>query len=166
MRRQLLALMGGIHGARWQVDDQLHLSLRFIGEVDRPRAEDVAATLGSVRFPPLDLALSGVGRFEDSRGRVNTVWAGVTPHEEATRLHLKVDQALRRVGVEPDRRAFLPHITLARLNVAVEATERFLADHAGLSGPPERFDHLVLWESSLGGERASYETVARYPLAA
>ena len=51
----------------------------------------------------------------DRRGMPETVWAGVTPHEPLKTLHKKVDQAIARVGVEPDQRAYLPHITLARL---------------------------------------------------
>ena len=66
--------MGGIAGARWQDDDQLHLTLRFIGEVDRHVATDVAAALGSVRHPPFELAVSGVGTF-DRKGRIDTLWA-------------------------------------------------------------------------------------------
>lgn len=165
MREQLLGLMAGIPAARWQTDEQLHLTLRFIGDVPRHQAEDVAAALGGVHAPVLELAPAGVGWFADSRGRANTLWAGVAPHDAVNRLHLKVDQALLRAGVEPDRRAFLPHITLARMSVAPESIERFLADHAGLSGPAARFEHMVLYESTLGGEGSVYETVARYPLA-
>ena len=55
IRARLLAAMGGVPGARWQDDDQLHLTLRFIGEVDRPVAEDIAAALGTIHAPPLDI---------------------------------------------------------------------------------------------------------------
>lgn len=164
MREQLLAAMGGIAGARWQSDEQLHLTLRFLGDLPRPLAEEVALTLGRIRFPPLTLALSGVGQFADSRGRVNSIWAGVTPHDDVARLHRKVDQAVQQMGVAADPRAFLPHITLARLNVPMTATERFLADQSGLASAPALFDHLYLWESHLGGAGAVYEAVARYPL--
>src|SRR5687768_8380838 len=50
IRARLLALMGGVTGARWQDDSQLHLTLRFIGEVERPRAEDIATALSNVHF--------------------------------------------------------------------------------------------------------------------
>ena len=114
VRQLLLANMGGISGARWQSDDQLHLTLRFIGEVDRHLAEDVHAALGGIHHPPFELALNGIGCF-DRRGFPDAVWAGVTPHEQVKALHKKVDAALLRVGVPADERAFLPHITLARL---------------------------------------------------
>lgn len=164
IRRQLLGLMGGIHGARWQNEDQLHLTIRYIGEVERPVAEDVALALGQVHFPPIEVALAGVGDFDDRRGRTNAVWAGVRPHDALVQLHRKVDQALVRVGLEPERRAYLPHVTLARLSGATGAADRFLADHAGLTSTPFRFEHFLLFESTLGSEGAIYEAVGRYAL--
>jgi 2'-5' RNA ligase len=163
IRRQLLGLMGGVPGARWQNDAQLHLTLRFIGEVDRRMAEDVAIALGHVRWPPVQVSLSGVGEF-DKRGRTNAVWAGVRPHEALAALHRKIDQALIRAGLEPEHRAYLPHITLARMALTAGPTARFLADHAGLASEPFTLTHFTLFESTLGSDGPSYETVERYPL--
>lgn len=163
IRARLLALMGGIPGARWQADDQLHVTLRFIGEIERPVAEDVAAALGTVRAAPVTVALSGVGQF-DNRGRPHAVWAGVAPQAGLAALHKKVDQALVRCGLPPEGRAYLPHITVARMNAPGGAADRFLETHAGLTSDPFVLDHLLLFESSLGRDRASYEAVGRYPL--
>ena len=163
VRERLLALMGGIPGARWQSDAQLHITLRYIGEVDRRVAEDVAIALGHVHFPAFEVALDGVGQF-DSRGRPNAVWAGLRPHDHAAQLHHKIDQALVRLGLEPERRAYLPHITLARMSGPAGIADRFLADHAGLAGPPFGFTHFTLFESHLASEGAIYETIERYAL--
>ncbi len=163
MRDHLLGLMGGIAGARWQDDGQLHLTLKFIGEVDHSRAEDIAAALGGISFPALELALNGVGTF-DKKGLHHTLWAGVTPHEAVTALHNKVDQACASVGIARDERAFAPHITLARMNRSTGPIDAFLEMHAGLSSPPERFDHFTLYESHMGHGGSLYEPVARYPL--
>ena len=164
IRQSLLSLIGGVPGARWQRDDQLHLTLRYIGEVDRPLAEDVAIALGHIHFPPIEVALNGVGQF-DSKGRPNAVWAGIRPHEALAQLHRKVDQALVRCGLEPEHRAYLPHITLARMNGPSGIADGFLADHAGLTSPPFAFTHFTLFESHLSGEGAIYAPVERYPLA-
>ncbi|MBC9033440.1 RNA 2',3'-cyclic phosphodiesterase [Sphingomonas sp. JC676] len=163
IRAQLLALMGGVPGARWQEDAQLHCTLRFIGEVDRHAAEDIAIALGTVRFPAFEVALDGVGQF-DSRGRPNAVWAGLRPHDALSQLHYKVDQAIVRAGQEPERRAYLPHITLARLNRSAGPTDRFLEAHVGLASTPFAIEHFLLFESTLGGEGAIYEAIERYPL--
>lgn len=159
----LLALMGGIPGARWQSAEQLHLTLRFIGEVDRRMAEDVALALGQVSAAPITVALAGVGQF-DSRGRPNAVWAGVRPPEALAALHRKIDQALVRCGLPREGRAYLPHVTLARMNAPAGAADRFLERHAALTSPPFTFDRFVLFESRLGHGGASYDPIAYYPL--
>lgn len=163
IRERLLDTMEGVTGARWQDEDQLHLTLRFIGEVDKRTAEDAAVALASVRAAPLDLRLDGCGMF-DTRGRANAIWAGVAPRDALAALHRKVDQALIRVGLEPERRAYLPHITLARLSGSAGPIDRFLAAHAALSSPPFRIGHMTLYESSLGHGGAIYHPVERYAL--
>lgn len=163
---ELIDVMGGISGARWQDASQLHITLRYIGEVERRIAEDVAAALDGVRASPLTIAVSGTGAFTDARRGGGAVWAGVSPHDAVTALHHKVDRALVRAGLPPERRAFLPHITLARLPRSAAAPDRFLADTSGLSTAPFTLDHFFLFESHLSRDGSSYEAVARYPLIA
>jgi 2'-5' RNA ligase len=163
IRAQLLGLMGGVTGARWQDDAQLHITLRFIGEVERPHAEDLAIALANIHHPPIEVSLAGVGQFA-RRGLPNALWAGLRPHDALAGLHRKVDQALVRCGLAPEGRAYLPHITLARMNTSAGITDRFLEAHAAVASPPFVLDHFLLFESTLGGEGAVYETVERYPL--
>lgn len=163
IRQLLLAAMGGISGARWQTEDQLHLTVRFIGEVDRHLGADIHAALDGVHHPPFSLALSGIGCF-DRRGFPDAVWAGVTPHDEVKALHRKVDAALRRVGVPPDERAFLPHITIARMNRSAGAIGNLLEEAGGLTSPTFAVDSFALFESDLTHEAAVYSIVERYPL--
>ncbi|WNO54396.1 RNA 2',3'-cyclic phosphodiesterase [Stakelama saccharophila] len=163
MRERLLAVMGGIENARWQSAEQLHCTLRFIGEVERPLAEDIAAGLGHVRFPSFDLALAGIGQFGPP-DRPRALWAGLGPTHRVAELHRKIDRRLVELGLETERRAYLPHITLARLNSTSSSTSRFREEHAGLESPPLPFHHFLLYRSTLGSEGASYEAIARYPL--
>ncbi len=165
--RDLLAdLMEGIVGARWQDDEQLHLTLRFVGEVERPQAEDLAAALGRVRAVPPVVALSGVGSF-DQRGRVNTLWAAVAPVAPLVHLHAAVEQACSLAGLPPDRRAYRPHITVARMARSAATSPEiaaWLIRHGGLTSASFALPHLVLYRSLLGRSGATYEPVARWPL--
>jgi RNA 2',3'-cyclic 3'-phosphodiesterase len=165
VRALLLGAMGGVSGARWQSEDQLHLTLRFIGEVDRHRAGDIHAALGAVHHAPFEIALNRIGAFE-RRGQAEAVWAGVTPQEPLKALHNKVDAALTRVGVPPDQRAFLPHVTLARLKRSSGPVGNLLEHSGGLTSPPFAVDHFALFESTLTPEGAVYTIVERYSLAA
>ena len=156
----------GVPGARWQDDDQLHLTLRFIGEVERPVAEDVAACLAQVHAAAPVLRLAGVGRFEH-RGRTDTLWAAIAPRDAVAHLHRKVDQACVRAGLAPEGRAFLPHITVARLPRSLggsPAIPAWLGRHAGLSSDAFACPHLVLYQSFLDRDAARYEPVMRWPL--
>jgi 2'-5' RNA ligase len=165
IRAQLAATMTGVLGARWQDDDQLHVTLRFIGEVERPVAEDVAAALGQVQADTPTVALHDVGRFE-RRGATTALWAGLAPQDALAALHRKVDQACVRAGLAPEGRAYLPHVTLARLarGVAGPDADRWIAAHAGLASAPFAMPHLVLYESILTRDGARYEPVMRWPL--
>jgi 2'-5' RNA ligase len=159
VRDGLLAAMGGVVGARWQRDDQLHLTLRFIGDVDRHRATDIAAALDGVAIPSFELALAAPGVFA-RRGRVDSLWVGVTPHDAVAALARRIDQALQRVGLPAETRAFLPHITVARFG-------RLAGDLGGfpimpLPGAPFAVDGFALWESRLGHDGASYRVIERY----
>jgi 2'-5' RNA ligase len=163
VRARLLDLMGGVAGARWKSDDQLHLTLRFIGEVDRHLARDVDAALSGVHHPAFSIALNGLGLFE-RRGEPVTLWAGVAPHEPLHALHKKVDQALVRVAVEPDRRAYMPHVTIARLPPGAGPVRSLIEQSGGIAGAPFEVADFCLYESRLTPEGPVYALAERYSL--
>jgi 2'-5' RNA ligase len=163
MRQALLAMMGGLPGARWQNDDQLHLTLRFIGEADGHQTADIAAALGSVHHPAFALTLDGTGCF-DKRGRIDALWTGLTPPDAVRSLRDSVNRALARVGVSPDPRAFVPHITIARFS---RSNAPIAPLPPGLLMPPPvegHFDGFNLYESDLGSEGSTYSILERYRL--
>jgi 2'-5' RNA ligase len=161
VRELLLDVMEG-RDLRWQQDDQLHLTLRFIGEVDRPVANDIADALSGLDFPPFSLRLSGVGRFD--HGRRGALWAGVEPRDEVRALSRKVERACQTVGLEAERRAFHPHITLARWSKAEPRLDSFIERYGDLKSDPWQVEDFILYESRLGRDGAHYEAVATYPL--
>ena len=161
-RRCLAAMAGGPPGWAWQDDAQLHVTLRFIGEVERPKAEDIAAALGAIVSPPVELGLHGVGFFD--QGRQGVLFARAIPRDPLEALHKKVDRALTTAGLQPERRAFLPHITLARRRKAGTDPAGWLEAHAALASPPEPVGEFILYESHLGRDGPHYEPVAEYRL--
>ncbi len=162
VREALLGLMEGVHGARWQDDEQLHLTLRFAGEVDRHGAEALAAALDGLSFASFPLRLASAGCF-DRRGGGAALWAGVERSEALLHLQRKVERACVASGLPPERRAFHPHVTLARLRTLGEDARGFVARRAGLALPPFAVDAFGLFESRLGSGGASYSMAVRYP---
>jgi len=161
IRDRLIDIQGGVEGARWQDDDQLHLTLRYIGEVDGRTANDIAELLETVSARRFEIALCGVGSF-DRKGRTDTLWAGVTPPDALAALHRKLDNLLVRLGLPAEGRAYRPHVTLARGRMG--PLDVFLARHGGLTSEPFTVDHFALYESITGGEGSVYVEAARYDL--
>lgn len=150
---------------RWVGDENIHLTLRFIGEVERPLANEIAGALGKIRFPRFQLRIEGVGRFERRNG--GALWAGVVPRAPVAELAAKVERACVSAGVEPERRAFHPHITLARWNRGnADVAAAFERKRLNLASEPFEIDSFTLFESRLSRHGAHYEEVARYTLTA
>jgi 2'-5' RNA ligase len=148
---------------RWVGDAQLHLTLRFVGEVERPVANDLAAALGKLHFEPFELRINGVGRFDQRNG--GALWAGVEPKAPVAALAAKVERICQEVGLEPERRAFHPHITLARWKGrSSRAADAFVERARGLSSPAFAVDRFILFESRLSRHGPHYEAVAEYVL--
>lgn len=154
--------MSGVDNARWQDDAQLHLTLRYIGEVDTPLAEDIASAASSLTLEPFHVAIEGVGHFEKKR-RPTILYARVTPTEPLLRFQRKLERLVQRCGVEPEARKFVPHITLARLNTASGLLAPFLARHQGLALGPWQVDDYILYESFLREQGSLYQPVVTYP---
>ena len=163
IRDLLIDAMDDSPELRWVGDDNLHLTLRFIGEVERPLADDIALALSRVRSERFELRIAGVGIFEQRNG--GALWAGVQPKEPVAALAAKVERACVAAGLEPERRAFHPHVTLARWNRREgKAAQAFLERNRALASEPFAVDRFILYESRLSRHGAHYEEVGDYPL--
>lgn len=163
--REVLASIGaGVPGARWVQEDNLHLTLRFLGEVDNHLAADVDDMLHAIDARGFELTIAGVGVFTEGR-RINALWAGVQPNEALARLQAKVDQAVVRAGVAPERRKFRPHVTLARGRIENgPKLEQFLVQHALIRIGPVPVEEFTLFSSHLQAGGALYAPEVVYPL--
>lgn len=160
----LSSLCDGVPGARWLHEDQMHLTLRFIGEVDRSAFEDVVHGLGEVEADAFELALAGVGHYPP-RGAPRVLWAGVRPNPALDLLQARIESALVRADIPPETRNFSAHVTLARLNHApIERVQAFLAHHGLFAEAPFRVEAFHLYSSRLSRDGSVYSIEASYPL--
>lgn len=145
---------------RWVEPDSLHLTLRFLGNVEPEALERVRAELASVRAAPFPMALDGRGTF-GPRAAPRVVWLGVSAGLDAcTALAKQVEAACQRAGLEPEDRPFRAHVTLAR---ARREGDRLppLPDPPALA--PWTVEDFVLYESRLH-QQPRYVPLARYAL--
>ncbi|MDP6603643.1 MAG: RNA 2',3'-cyclic phosphodiesterase [Rhodospirillales bacterium] len=166
VRERLGGLCAGLAGTRWVAAENMHVTLRFIGDVDRTALDDVHAALSSLEAPAFALRLAGIGCFE-SRRRVRAIWAGIEKSPSLNHLAEKVESAIVRAGFAPEGRKFKGHVTLARLkNVPVATIGGYLESHSAFAAGPFSVESFALFSSRLGKDGPVYERLANYALAA
>jgi 2'-5' RNA ligase len=161
--QRLMLLQGGVPGARWQSREQLHLTLRFIGEVDGRDARAVEDALAGIDAPAFDLQLHGVGQFGNKQP--HALWAAARKNELLEHLARKVDTAIRRVGQPQDAHKFTPHVTLARLSHPdLDKVREWLTAHALATSDEFSVNAFCLYSSKLTSDGSIYRIEQEYPL--
>jgi 2'-5' RNA ligase len=161
--QQFMLLQGGVPGARWQNREQLHLTLRFIGDVDGRDARAIDDALAGIDAPAFQLQFHGVGQFGNKQP--HTLWAAARPNEMLDHLARKVDAAIRRVGQPQDAHKFTPHVTLARLrNPELDKVREWLVAHALSTSAEFPVNAFCLYSSKLTSDGSIYRVEQEYPL--
>lgn len=160
---QLITEMGfAIPGSRPVKQDQLHLTLRFIGEIEHNLFHDIQEQLEQVNLTPFPLVLQGVGHFPP-RGKPRVIWVGISSSAELARLKSRIDNQLKRCGLAPEQRKFSPHITLARLkNPSAKRVSQFIAGNNLFKSPEFTVDSFHLYSSHLTKNGAIHTIEASY----
>jgi 2'-5' RNA ligase len=164
LRRRLAGICAGVPGARWVAPENLHITLRFIGEVAEPDAQALHDALGQIRSPGFSLELLGADMFASGR-QAKSLWLAVSPVPELFLLQERVEAASQRAGLTAEGRKFKPHVTLARLKDTPPARARnFVAQYGLYRAGPFAIDHFTLFASNLSRHGASYSVLAEYGL--
>ena len=162
--QSLAMLRGGLPGARWVDPENYHLTLRFIGDIDDALANDIALLLDQVNRRGFDLRFDGLAPFGGRKPRA--VVAAVAPVPPLIELQAEHERLMQRVGLEPEKRKYTPHVTLARLR---DSTSLQVADYLSARGPfrvaPFSVSRFVLYSSKTSVGGGPYVVEADYPLA-
>lgn len=163
--RMLICGMGAtIPGARAVPAEQLHLTLKFIGDVEGSMLADIRRALAQISTPPLIISLRGVGHFPP-RGNPRVLWCGISPEMETIQLRNSIEKSLADIGIPRERRKFSPHVTLARLrNSPLKRVTQFLAGNSMFETPSFRVDTFRLYSSSLSHGGAVHTVQAEFPM--
>lgn len=161
----LSMLRGGLRGARWIDPENYHITLRFIGDIDDRTADEVANALDKIRRRPIEIRLTGLGSF--GNGKPHAVWARVEPSAELSELQAEQERLFQRLSLPPERRKYIPHVTIARCRTSTNAdVAKWLAERGNFQAMPFTAGRFVLFsaKSSVGG--GPYLVEEAYPLAA
>ncbi len=163
MRETLALAQSGLDGARWVAPEDLHITLRFLGDVSDEVAWAFSEAVAAIRCPRFSLALKGVGVFGGRRPKA--VWARVVADEVLWDLQRAHEKAARAAGLPPEKRAFVPHVTLGRLkNSRPESVARYLARQEFLETPPMEVQEVTLFSARPGRGGGPYVPEEVFPL--
>jgi len=154
----------GISGARWVPEEQLHLTLRFIGDTDDRMSQEIKRGLARVSGAPFSLSLKGIGHFPP-RGGPRVLWVGVEGAVELSALQKRIEDEVVKIGIEAEKRRFSPHITVARLkDISPVKIAQLEENNREFSAGPFPVDEFYLYSSTLTREGAIHKREAAYRL--
>jgi RNA 2',3'-cyclic 3'-phosphodiesterase len=161
---RLSSFRGGLPGARWISPENYHLTLRFIGDIDGGTAREVDAALAEAR--PRDPVTIGFERLDSFGGdRPHAVIARVEPTRALVEMQAEVERIVRRAGLPPEKRKFVPHVTIARLrNGSPLDVAEFLATRGHFPRFSFTADHVSLFSARELTGGGPYVVEAAYPL--
>ena len=166
IKEQLYALRGGVPNAKWVEKDNLHITLRFIGNIDEDDANDLHDGYMQPRAPVFDLHMAQGGAFANGL-QMRHLWAGVSNYQALDFLHDKLESVVSRHRLPPDKHKFHAHCTLAKLyGTGVEDVHKFLEYNNLFRSPEFHIDHFTLFSSHprTDGDGSYYRVEAQYPL--
>jgi 2'-5' RNA ligase len=158
-------LRGGLPGARWVDPENYHVTLRFIGDIDGTSANEIASMLTRIDRKPFDVTVQGLSSFGGRKPRA--VVANIAPTRPLIELQAELERLMQRIGLDPEGRKFIPHVTLARLH---DSSSQDVADYLSLRGyfPSRVFtaERFVLFSSRASTGGGPYVVEDSYALCA
>jgi 2'-5' RNA ligase len=151
--------------ASWSRASTLHLTLKFLGDVDEDRLPEVVSAVerAAAKTVPFSFATRRLGAFPSSR-RPRVLWVGVDGGDELFRLQGAIEDELSALGFPRERRRFHPHITLGRLREPGSGSLERLLERLGYPEGEVRVSEVTVMSSTLAPAGAIHEKVAGAPL--
>jgi len=164
-KNALGTLCSGVAGAKWVKREQMHLTLRFIGDADDAQFEAIKHELQSVKSAPFDMWLEGVGQFP-AKGKPRVLWVGVKAPPVLAELQRQVSSTLNGLNLPPGDHPFSPHITLARLKTppAAESVRQYFGKQASFKTETFPVQGFILFSSQLTPGGSIYRKEAVYSI--
>lgn len=163
---RLLELLEPTARLNWSRTENLHITTKFIGEWPAERLEEMKRALAAVPSPgPIPIAIRKLGYFPTPRSP-RVFWAGIEAGPGLASLAKETDAAVARLGVETEKRAFSPHLTLARIKepVPLDDLRETIAGLGSLEFGEFTADRFYLYQSQLRPTGSVYTKLAEFSL--
>lgn len=164
LRQRMAILCAGVPGARWVTPENMHVTLRFIGEVDGGTFQDIAEALGDIEAPAFEIELEGIGFFGTGK-TPRSIHVNIARNPAVTHLRDKIESRLVRMGLAREERKFIPHVTLARLKgTHSERIGAYITHNNLFRAGPVPVEHFTLFSSFTSHNGPIYRVEHIYPL--
>ncbi len=164
-KQQLKELQDPNLGVSWTTPDTMHLTLRFIGNVEEPgKQQELAGQLSSIQMPVFEMTIKDLGYFPP-RKHPKIIWAGIENNSLLTELQQAIEHACRAADFEPDKRSYIPHITIGRVkNASKKEVNTFFNQNKRVWIEEIPVTEFVLYESKLDSDGARHYPLERFGL--
>ena len=157
-------------GVKWVSVDLLHLTIKFMGELPDEKLDETKATICKVvkQLPSFQINIQGLGMYPNHQ-KPRVVWLGIEGKEPIINIHHLLDDALEKIGIQPERRKFSPHLSLARLRRGTDQAtvkeigqtlSKFTVDSLGMV----TVEHISLYKSKLTPQGPIHTLLQAAPL--
>ena len=164
VKNSIREICSGLPEARWVDVNQLHLTLRFIGDADDSLFAAIKESLAGVSESAFSLTLQGVGCFPPKK-TPRVLWVGINRNDTLIRLASEVEQRLVGIGLQPERRSFSPHITIARFrDTSPHKAADYLTRNSLFKTEAFPVEEFYLYSSTLTPKGAVHRREATYLL--
>lgn len=162
VKKQLQKLQVPADYVRWQSPEQMHITLKFLGELSDDEVSGLKQALTGISMTSFNLKVQQIGMF--TRNDIpQVIWVGVAPDEQITQLYKAVEARCASLGFETDKRPFLPHITLGRVkrNIQRKQVKNLLDNTEPVSFSVDSFG---IYKSELHPDGAIHTLLKKFPL--
>ena len=152
---------------KWVREENIHLTLKFIGDVEQSKLTEIRSVLSKIQHPPFQLKLRGGGSF-NTRGILSILWIGVDgdPETALEQLVSQIETELSSTGIEKEKRPFKAHVTVGRnkRKFNYKFVEHFIQERNSRLIHELRVKHFCLIKSQLTPSGPIYRIIDEYQL--
>lgn len=163
IKQRLLQVRAEVAGAKWQSTERMHLTVLFLGNLEEEPLLAVHEVARDIALAAFELNIAGLGCFGQPHAP-DYLWACIQPEAPVVNLHNAIKSQVESLGLHTERRAYRPHLTLARFNREPGSVAHVLSEYREAKFGSFQVSEFVLFETQPSAAGSVYRVLERYPL--